>query len=90
MPDLNDAILQAIQDGFARNKRQLTDLTTSISRVENKIVNVDADLAEIKTRLGKVENRMHTVDSRLKRCRSLTHRYVCRYPWITNSTKSGD
>jgi chromosome segregation ATPase len=65
MSDLNDAILQAIQDGFARNERQLTDLTASISRVENKIVNVEADLAEIKTRLGKVENRMHTVDSRL-------------------------
>ena len=61
MPDLNDAILQAIQDGFARNERQLMDLTASISRVENKIVNVEADLAEIKTRLGKVENRMHTV-----------------------------
>jgi chromosome segregation ATPase len=65
MTNNNDAIIQAIQDGFARNERQLNDMTASISRIENKIVNLEADLSEIKTRLSKVENRMHIVDSRL-------------------------
>jgi chromosome segregation ATPase len=72
MSENNDAILQAIQAGFANNERQFTDLLASNSRLENKIDNVasrlanlEAEVAEMKTKLAKVENRMHTVDLRL-------------------------
>jgi septal ring factor EnvC (AmiA/AmiB activator) len=72
MSDANAPILQAIQAGFASTERQLTDLTTTISRLESKIVNVEtrlvnveSELSEVKARLNKVEHRMHTVDSRL-------------------------
>lgn len=68
----NDAILQAIQAGFANNERQFTDLVASNSRLENKVdnlgsrlANLEAEVAEIKTKLAKVENRMHTIDLRL-------------------------
>jgi chromosome segregation ATPase len=65
MSESNDLILQAIQTGFANNERQFNDMTTMISRLENKLVNVESELAEVKTRLNKVEQRMHTVDTRL-------------------------
>jgi peptidoglycan hydrolase CwlO-like protein len=79
MSENNDAILQAIQAGFANAERQFTDLVASHSRLENKVDNLDnkvdnivsrlanleSEVAEIKTKLSKVENRMHTVDLRL-------------------------
>jgi chromosome segregation ATPase len=79
MSENNDAILQAIQAGFANTERQFTDLVTNNSRLENKVDNIvsrlanlevevaeiKTEVAEIKTKLAKVENRMHTVDLRL-------------------------
>jgi chromosome segregation ATPase len=65
MSENNDAILQAIQAGFANNERQFTDLLASNSRIESRLANLEAEVAEIKTKLAKVENRMHTVDLRL-------------------------
>jgi chromosome segregation ATPase len=72
MSDNNEAILQAVQAGFANIERQFTDLIASNSRIESRLANVEsrlanleAEVAEIKTKLTKVENRMHIVDSRL-------------------------
>lgn len=65
MSENNDAILQAIQTGFANNERQFTDLLASNSRIESRLASLETEVAEIKTKLAKVENRMHTVDSRL-------------------------
>ncbi|WP_309740495.1 hypothetical protein [Chamaesiphon sp. OTE_20_metabat_361] len=79
MSENNDAILQAIQAGFANNERQFTDLFASSSRIESRLANLEAEVAEMKTevaemktevaemktKLAKVENRMHTVDLRL-------------------------
>ena len=68
----SEAILQAIQAGFANTDRQFTDLLASNSRIESRLANLEArlanleaEVAEIKTKLTKVENRMHIVDSRL-------------------------
>ena len=65
MSENNDAILQAIQAGFANNERQFNDILASNSRIESRLANLEAEVAEIKTKLAKVENRMHTVDLRL-------------------------
>jgi chromosome segregation ATPase len=72
MSENNDAILQAIQAGFANNERQFTDLLASNSRLENKVdnlgsrlANLEAEVAEMKTKLAKFENQMRTVDLRL-------------------------
>jgi chromosome segregation ATPase len=80
MSENNDAILQAIQTGFANTERQFTDLLASNSRIESRLANLEAEVAEIKTevaeiktKLAKVENRMHTVDLRLN---GVDHRLV--------------
>jgi peptidoglycan hydrolase CwlO-like protein len=65
MSENNDAILQAMQTGFANIECQFTDLLASNSRIESRLANLEAEVAEIKTKLAKVENRMHTVDLRL-------------------------
>jgi chromosome segregation ATPase len=65
MNENNDAILQAIQAGFAHTERQFTDLIASNSRIETRLANLESELTEIKTKLAKVESRMHIVDSRL-------------------------
>ena len=65
MSENNEAILQAIQAGFANNERQFTDLLASNSRIESNLGTLEAEVAEMKTKLAKVENRMHTVDLRL-------------------------
>ena len=56
MSENNDAILQAIQSGFANNERQFNDLLASNSRIESRLVNLEVEVAEIKTKLAKVEN----------------------------------
>jgi hypothetical protein len=53
MSENNDAILQAIQVGFANTERQFTDLLASNSRIESRLDNLEAKLAEIKTKLTK-------------------------------------
>ncbi len=65
MSENNEAILQAIEAGFANTDRQFTELVASNSRIESRLANLEAEVAEMKTKLAKVENRMHTVDSRL-------------------------
>jgi predicted nucleic acid-binding Zn-ribbon protein len=65
MSENNEAILQAMQVGFANIERQFTDLLASNSRIESRLANIESEVAEMKTKLAKVENRMHTVDLRL-------------------------
>ena len=53
MSDNNEAILQAIQAGFANTDRQFTELLASKSRIESKLTNLEAELAKINTKLAK-------------------------------------
>ena len=52
MSENNDAIIQAIQAGFANTERQFTALFASNSRIEARLANIEAEVAEIKTILA--------------------------------------
>ncbi len=51
MSEDNEAILQAIQAGFAHTERQFTDLIASNSRLENKVDNIGSRLANLEAEL---------------------------------------
>jgi uncharacterized protein YceH (UPF0502 family) len=53
MSENNDAILQAIQTGFANNERQFTDLLASNSQIESRLANLEVEVAAIKNKLAK-------------------------------------
>jgi hypothetical protein len=53
MNENNEAILQAIQAGFANIERHFIELFASHSRIESKLANLESEVAEIKTKLAK-------------------------------------
>jgi uncharacterized protein YceH (UPF0502 family) len=53
MSENNEAILQAIQAGFANNEHYFIELFASYSRIEARLANLEAEVAEIKTKLNK-------------------------------------
>ena len=55
----NDAILQAIQAGFANTECQFTALFASNSRIEARLANIEAEVAEIKTILAIEKSEAH-------------------------------
>ncbi len=65
MSENNDAILQAIQAGFANSERQFTDLVASNSRVENKVDNIESRITNIESSITNVESRITNIESRI-------------------------